>query len=304
MAFQALCPSFLMLLLLESVYLTISSGFVLFYFDFLLAESGFNFENAEDHQEKVIKITTLFRLLNTSKPLAFIYSEFWSAPTVSTTKKLCVWNPAPDPGSVCDKKSLWQWWVGPVITWAPTQLFTHFPCSAGRKRKGREQGWQNSRVRTKTSNSLTKYCCVKTTLDLKDLIFNYNFGYVNKQTKDRTSKTPILPFCQAQLQTALLIPCHHSSYIQSLQRDSEEHGGRCSSFFLLILPFYDFPVLQSGSSADFSPFGDVPALPWNTSFPSNCGVPFVVYHYSSFHSSFFCSIIPSSDAFPLSIFCS
>lgn len=46
------------------------------------------------------------------------------------------------------------------------------------QRDEREQGWENSGVRTKTGNSLAKYCCVKTTPDLKNLLFNSYFGYI------------------------------------------------------------------------------------------------------------------------------
>lgn len=68
-------PSFLMLLLLESVYLTIYSDFVLFWFGFLLAENGFNFENAEGHQDKVIKITS-FQAIKYFKVIAFFTLSF------------------------------------------------------------------------------------------------------------------------------------------------------------------------------------------------------------------------------------
>lgn len=40
-------------------------------FLFLLSEGGFKSGSAEGHQKEVIKITTEFRKLNTSKPLTF-----------------------------------------------------------------------------------------------------------------------------------------------------------------------------------------------------------------------------------------
>lgn len=126
-------------------------------------------------------------------------------------------------------------------------------------------------------------------------MFNYNFGN-GEQTKDRHLKHLALLFARCKVSFRLpssplvTTPVPLSPFREAM-KSKGKGGHRCSCFFLQLLPFYAFPVLQSGSSADFSPFSLFGGLPWSTSFPSNCDVLFVVYHYFLF-------IPPSAPSFP------
>lgn len=133
---------------------------------------------------------------------------------------------------------------------------------------------------------------MKTRLDLKNFIIILVMG--NKETKDKHLEHPSFLFARLSFRlpsSPLVTSALTLSAFREAMSSMGEGGQRCSCFFLQLLPFYAFPVLQSGSSADFSPFGGVPALPWNTSFSSNCGVLFVFYHY---FCSFLLFLLPHS----------
>lgn len=192
---------------------------------------------------------------------------------------------------MCDKKSRWQQWIGPVITWALIRLFTHYPCPARWKRTG----VRKPRVRTKTGNSLAKYCCVKTTPDLKNLIFNSYFGNRKQRQKTNIWNTypSSLPGSDSDFPPHPLSPLQWWSVPSGRQWAAwgkvvtDAAVSFCSSHLFMLFLF----MLQSGFSADFSPFGGVPVLPWSTFFPSNCGVLFVVHDY---FCSFLLFLLPHS----------
>lgn len=134
---------------------------------------------------------------------------------------------------------------------------------------------------------------------------NYYFGNGKQRNKRQTCRTPILPLCQAQLRTALLTPCHLCTYTQCLQGGNEQHGGKvvkdvavsfCSSCLFML--FLCSRVNPQQISVPL-----VVCLPCHGTPPSPLTVVFSLFIIIIFvHSSFFCSLIPSSDASPISIF--